>query len=106
MRKSESKNDKVVGETFFFSQDFNHPPNLPGVRRNDPCTADLLLAGQNCWFRGASFALELLEGIEVGEWLFLLLANISAGFLSKDRPRSTLKANLCEEWGGESYRTG
>lgn len=94
------------GKDFCFFQHLNHPPNLSGVRQHDPCTADWCFAGQSCWFRGASFVLRLLERIEVGEWLFLLLAIVSVCFLSKDRLRCTLKANLCWEWGGETYRTG
>lgn len=89
-----------------FCSDSDYPHKLPADRQNDPCTADWLLAGQSWWFRGASFVLQLLEGIDVGERLFLHLVVLSAGFLSQDRLRSKLKANLCWEWGGKSYRTG
>lgn len=86
--------------------DSDYPHKLPGDRENDPCTTDWLLAGQSCWFRGACFVLQLLEGIDVSEWLFLHLVILSAGFLSQDRLRSKLKAKLCWEWGGKIYRTG
>lgn len=87
-----------------FCSDSDYPHKLPADRQNDPCTADWLLAGQNCWFRGASFVLQLLEGMGLSEWLLLHLVDLSAGFLSQDRLRSKLKAKLWWEWGGNSYR--